>query len=58
MDTKVGGFQEPKYLHFPKSDRVGADGKPILNKYSTDLTAGHEFPASKVGPTSRKWHVC
>ncbi|KAK5942269.1 hypothetical protein PMZ80_004832 [Knufia obscura] len=48
MDTKRGGFQEPRYLEFPKSDKKGPDGKPILNKYSTDLTNHHDFPGAKA----------
>ncbi|KAK5948913.1 hypothetical protein OHC33_009999 [Knufia fluminis] len=48
MDTKKGGFQEPRYLEFPKSDKKGPDGKPILNKYSTDLTNHHDFPGAKA----------
>lgn len=49
MDTKKGGFQEPRYLIFPKSDqKIGADGNPMLNKYSIDLTRGHDFPGAKV----------
>lgn len=48
MDTKAGGFQEPRYLEFPKSDKKTADGKPILNKYSTDLTNHHDFPGAKA----------
>lgn len=48
MDTKAGGFQEPRYLDFPKSDKKTADGKPILNRYSTDLTNHHDFPGAKV----------
>lgn len=49
MDTKKGGFQEPRYLVFPKSDqKTGIDGKPMLNKYSIDLTRGHDFPGAKA----------
>ena len=47
MDTKEGGFQEPRYLNFPKSNKTVND-KPILNKYSTDLTNQHDFPGAKV----------
>lgn len=48
MDTKRGGFSEPRYLNFPKSDKKGPNGKPILNKYSTDLTNHHDFPGAKA----------
>ena len=44
----MGGFSEPRYLIFPKSDKKGPDGKSILNKYSTDLTNHHDFPGAKV----------
>lgn len=54
MDTKAGGFQEPRYLNFPKSDqKTGVDGKPMLNKYSIDLTRGHDFPGAKVRAIGR-----
>lgn len=49
MDTKEGGFQEPRYLEFPKYDqKIGEDGKPLLNRYSTHLTRDHEFPGAQV----------
>ncbi|KAK5075085.1 hypothetical protein LTS08_001833 [Lithohypha guttulata] len=47
MDTKTGGFQEPRYLEFKKSNKT-VNGQPILNKYSTDLTNHHDFPGAKA----------
>lgn len=58
MDTKEGGFSDPRYLVFPKSDqKTGADGKPMLNKYSIDLTRGHDFPGAKVSVLVSCYHM-
>jgi dihydroxy-acid dehydratase len=49
MDQKVGGFSEPRYLEFVRSNETtGTDGKPMLNRYSTHLTREHDFPASQA----------
>lgn len=34
--------EEPRYLSFPHSD------EPILNKYSSTLTKGHDFPGAQA----------
>lgn len=34
--------EEPRYLDFPCSD------EPILNKYSSTLTRGHDFPGAQA----------
>ncbi|RVX74978.1 hypothetical protein B0A52_01255 [Exophiala mesophila] len=48
MDDK-GGFQEPRYLEFVRSSSpTGFDGKPKLNRYSTHLTRGHDFPGAQA----------
>nr|AAQ04626.1 protein dihydroxyacid dehydratase Ilv3 [Paracoccidioides brasiliensis] len=39
-EEKVDGFEEPRYIQFPcLPDDATRDGKPVLNKYSTFLTA-------------------
>jgi dihydroxy-acid dehydratase len=44
--------EEPRFLSFPHlpDDAKHPDGKPALNKYSTIVTRGHEFPGAQVGP--------
>lgn len=43
--------EEPRFLNFPHlpEDAKYADGKPALNKYSSTVTRGHEFPGAQVG---------
>lgn len=49
MDTKAGGFEEPRFLNFAHvPDNATRDGKPVLNKYSTTLTREHDFPGAQV----------
>jgi len=49
MDTKRGGFEEPRYLNFPHlPDDATRDGQPVLNKYSTTITNDHDFPGAQV----------
>jgi len=41
--------EEPRFLsfrHLPED--ATRDGKPALNKYSSTLTAGHDFPGAQV----------
>lgn len=42
--------EEPRYLSFPHlpDDATTADGKPLLNKYSTIITRGHDFPGAQA----------
>lgn len=42
--------EEPRFLSFPHlpDDAKLEDGKPALNKYSSTLTAGHNFPGAQV----------
>jgi len=42
--------EAPRYLSFPHlaNNAVGEDGKPALNKYSSTLTSGHNFPGAQV----------
>ena len=50
MDTKTGGFEEPRYLTFPHlPDHATRDGQPALNKYSSTITKDHDFPGAQVG---------
>jgi dihydroxy-acid dehydratase len=49
MDTKRGGFEEPRFLNFPHlPDGATRDGQPVLNKYSTTITKDHDFPGAQV----------
>lgn len=43
--------EEPRFLDFPHlpEDAKYPDGKPALNKYSSTVTRGHEFPGAQVG---------
>lgn len=43
--------EEPRFLNFPHlpEDAKYADGKPAMNKYSSTVTRGHEFPGAQVG---------
>jgi hypothetical protein len=40
----------PRFLTFPHlpDDAKHEDGTPALNKYSSTLTAGHNFPGAQV----------
>lgn len=41
--------EEPRFLSFPHlPDDATRDGKPALNKYSSTLTTGHNFPGAQV----------
>ena len=41
--------EEPRYVVFPhQPDDATRDGKPVLNKYSTTITAGHDFPGAQA----------
>jgi len=41
--------EEPRYLDFPHIEHgTTRDGQPILNKYSSTLTKGHDFPGAKA----------
>lgn len=40
---------EPHFLSFPHlPDDALRDGEPALNKYSTTITKGHDFPGAQV----------
>lgn len=41
---------EAKYIEFPSlpDDAKHPDGTPALNRYSTTITRGHDFPGAKV----------
>lgn len=43
-------FQEARYIDFPSlpADAKYEDGTPALNRYSANITKGHEFPGAKV----------
>lgn len=41
--------EEPRFLNFPRTpDGATRDGKPVLNKYSTIVTKGHDFPGAQA----------
>lgn len=43
------GPEEPKYIQFPRIEHgTLRDGEPILNRWSSTLTAGHNFPGAQV----------
>jgi dihydroxy-acid dehydratase len=43
-------LEEPRLLSFPHlpDDAKYEDGTPILNKYSSTLTRGHDFPGAQA----------
>ncbi|ERF75376.1 dihydroxy-acid dehydratase [Endocarpon pusillum Z07020] len=48
MDDKYAQ-EEPRFLSFPHlPEDASRDGKPALNKYSTTLTKGHDFPGAQA----------
>lgn len=41
--------EEPRYLNFRHlPEGTMREGKPALNKYSSTLTNGHDFPGAQV----------
>ena len=41
--------EEPRFLNFPHlPDDATKDGKPVLNKYSSTITKGHDFPGAQA----------
>lgn len=48
--TDNPSLQDPKYIEFPAlpSDAKHADGTLALNRHSTHITRGHDFPGAKV----------
>lgn len=41
--------EEPRYLDFPHlAEGAMRDGKPALNRWSSTLTNGHDFPGAQV----------
>jgi hypothetical protein len=42
--------EEPRFLNFPclPDDAKDAQGNPRLNKYSSTITHGHDFPGAQV----------
>lgn len=41
---------EAKYINFPSlpADAKHPDGSPALNRYSSTITRGHDFPGARV----------
>lgn len=50
-ETKAMEPEEPRFLNFPRLPEGAkyADGQPAMNKYSSTVTRGHEFPGAQVG---------
>jgi dihydroxy-acid dehydratase len=46
------GSQEARYIKFKTlpDGALNEDGNPALNKYSSIITAGHDFPGAQVCP--------
>jgi dihydroxy-acid dehydratase len=41
--------EEPRYVEFPHlPDDATANGEPVLNKFSSTLTKGHDYPAAQA----------
>ncbi|MCJ1398619.1 hypothetical protein MMC11_001819 [Xylographa trunciseda] len=46
---KQSPLEEPRFLEFPHlPDDATRDGKPLLNKYSSTITRGHDFPGAQA----------
>lgn len=46
--------EEPRYLTFREVPYgTELNGKPVLNRYSSALTNGHDFPGAQVMPPVR-----
>jgi len=49
ITTGTDSPEEPRYLQFPHlPEGEMRDGKPALNRYSSILTNGHDFPGAKA----------
>ncbi|KAJ9191491.1 hypothetical protein DTO164E3_8835 [Paecilomyces variotii] len=48
--TTADAFQEARYIEFPSlpADAKHEDGTPALNRYSANITKGHEFPGAQA----------
>lgn len=43
------GPEEPRYINFPSLEHgTVRDGAPALNRWSTTITRGHDFPGAQV----------
>jgi hypothetical protein len=42
------GLEEPRYLKFARADETTSEGKPLLNRYSTQITREHDFPGAQA----------
>jgi dihydroxy-acid dehydratase len=48
-EMQNGVTEGPKYVQFPcVPDDATRDGKPVLNRYSSFITNGHDFPGAQV----------
>ncbi|KAJ5157233.1 dihydroxy-acid dehydratase [Penicillium canariense] len=48
--TEPSKLAEPKYINFPSlpTDAKHPDGSPALNRHSSTITRGHEFPGARA----------
>lgn len=59
MDSKPSStptLSDPIYIDFPvlPDDAKHDDGTPLLNRHSSHITRGHDFPGARVRPTALK----
>lgn len=54
--TTADAFQEARYIEFPSlpADAKHEDGTPALNRYSANITKGHEFPGAQVNRSGNR----
>ena len=46
---RENGREAPKYIAFPSIEHGALrDGRPVLNRWSSTLTKGHDFPGAQV----------
>lgn len=50
LPTTASTLAEPKYINFPSlpADAKHPDGSPALNRHSSTITRGHDFPGARV----------
>lgn len=50
QSTMSDKLSEPRYINFPSlpTDAKHPDGSPALNRHSSTITRGHEFPGARV----------
>ena len=47
--STVNGTDMPRYVNFPSVEHgTLRDGSPVLNRWSSTITKGHDFPGAQV----------